>query len=142
MRVASASPPITTNLGGENNSSRLGVWLEWDGGSLGGAAKDVSVMAGSGLTQLIRSLGRDQRHDVRECAEAPVAAAEVGDGRGEVIRAEIRPQGVDKAELGVGGFPEQEIRQPFLAPGADEQIDVLAGAVPGEQLAEGLAGRR
>ena len=64
---------------------------------------------------------------------------EVGDGGAQVVGAEVGPQGVDEAELGVGAFPEEKIGQPLFAAGADEEIDVAAGALPREQPAEGFA---
>src|SRR5712691_4598945 len=42
----------------------------------------------------------------------------------QVVGAEVRPQHVEEAELGVGRLPEQEIRQPLLAAGANEKIDI------------------
>src|SRR6267154_68805 len=64
-----------------------------------------------------------------------------GERRAQIVGAEIGPQRIDEAELGVGGFPEQEIRQSFLAARADEEIDVAAGLAgwPGEQPSEILA---
>src|SRR3546814_9075252 len=43
--------------------------------------------------------------------------------RREIGRFEIRPQNVGKIQLGIGRLPEQEIRQPHLARGADEQVE-------------------
>ena len=66
----------------------------------------------------------------------------------QVVGAEVRPQRVDEAELGVGRFPEQEIRQPLFAAGADEEIDVVLSVAavprqqPGELLARGGRSRR
>src|SRR5262245_11016129 len=69
---------------------------------------------------------------------------EIGERGGEVVGAEVGPQRVEKAELGVGRFPEQEIGEPFLTARTDEQIDVGArlAILPGEQGAERLARRR
>ena len=68
---------------------------------------------------------------------------EIGDRRAQVVGAEVGPQGVDEAELGVGAFPQQEIGQPLLAAGADEEIDVAAGALPRDAAGRSLArGRR
>src|SRR5260370_1216120 len=59
-------------------------------------------------------------------------------------RAEIGPERIDETELGVGGFPQQEVRQSFFAARADQEIDVRGGLASrrGEQGAEGLAGGR
>ena len=48
---------------------------------------------------------------------------EVGDGGAQIVGAEVGPQSVDEAELGVGALPQQEVGQPLLAAGADEEID-------------------
>ena len=85
------------------------------------------------------SLRRDQRADGADAPEAPFAPMEVGDGGTQIVGAEVGPQGVDEAELGVGAFPEEKIGQPLFAAGADEEIDLGAGALPREQPAEGLA---
>src|SRR5712691_1942146 len=77
-------------------------------------------------------------------AEAALAAVEIGDRGGEIGGAEIGPQGVDEAELGVGGFPQQEIGQPLLPARTDQEIDLRAGVagLASEKAAEGRAGRR
>ena len=74
-------------------------------------------------------------------AEAPFAAVEIGERRAQIVGTEIGPERIDKAELRVSGFPQQEVRQSLFAAGADEQIDVGAGLAGrrGEQLAESLA---
>ena len=43
----------------------------------------------------------------------------------ELLPVEVRPQAVREVELRVGGLPEQEVRQPQLAAGADDQLRVL-----------------
>ena len=40
--------------------------------------------------------------------------------------AEVGPQRVGEVELGVGRLPQQEVRQPLLARGADEQVELAA----------------
>src|SRR4051794_30965827 len=68
-------------------------------------------------------------------SEAAFAAA-VGLDRGiEGRRVEIGPQRVGEVELAVGELPEQEVADPLLAAGADEQIGlgrVAHGEVGGE----------
>src|SRR5215467_15805595 len=48
----------------------------------------------------------------------------ISERRAEISGAEVGPERVDEAELGVGAFPEQEVGQPLLAAGADQEIDV------------------
>ncbi len=60
-----------------------------------------------------------------EAAEAALAAMEIGDRGAQIVGAEVGPQRVDEAELGVGRLPQQEIGQPLFAAGADEEIDVV-----------------
>ena len=50
---------------------------------------------------MIGSFRRNQRRDGAKPAEAPLATAEIGNGRSEIVRAEVGPQGIDKAELGI-----------------------------------------
>src|SRR5262249_22885884 len=97
-------------------------------------------MAGCSWTSR-SSLRRDQRRQRANPAEAPLAAMEIRKRGGEIGGAEVGPQRVDETELGVRGFPEQEIGQPLFAARADEQIDVGArlAILPGEQGAEGVA---
>ena len=44
-------------------------------------------------------------------------------------------------ELGIGAFPEQEVGQPLLAAGADDEIDVAQARLAGDELREQLARR-
>ena len=50
----------------------------------------------------------------------------LADGDGEVIAIEVRPHPIGEIELGIGALPQQEIGEPLLAAGADQQIDVAA----------------
>src|SRR6185369_7288803 len=76
--------------------------------------------------------------------EAALAAMEIDECYAQIVGAEVRPQRVEEAELGVGRFPEQEIRQPLFAAGANEKIDVLlsVAAVACQQTGEFLTRRR
>ncbi len=42
-------------------------------------------------------------------------------------RAEVRPQAVGEHELRVGGLPDEEVADPLLAAGADDEVGVRAG---------------
>src|SRR4051812_34797315 len=68
-----------------------------------------------------------------DAAIPPLAFAELGDRLLEMFLPEIRPQGVDEHQFGVGALPEQKIADALLAAGADEQIGI--GDTRGEQLA-------
>ena len=84
------------------------------------------------------SFGRRRRLGARESAEASFATTEICNGRSQVLCVEVRPQRVEEAKLGVGAFPQQEIRQTLLAAGADEKVDVRAGFLPGKRQAKAL----
>ena len=71
-------------------------------------SRKVKAEAGV-LSWLSLSFRRNQRRDRAEPAEAPLATAEVGDGCGEIVRAEVGPQGIDEAELGIRRFPQQKV---------------------------------
>ena len=78
----------------------------------------------------LKSFGGGELRDLVEPAEAPLAAMEFRHRGAQLVGAEVRPQGVEEAELRIGGFPQQEIRQPFLAAGADQEIDVCGWLSP------------
>src|SRR5678815_1218801 len=59
----------------------------------------------------------------RQSAEPALTRMEIHQRRLEVHRPELRPQAVAEVQLGVGGFPEQEVAQPALTTRADEEID-------------------
>ena len=42
----------------------------------------------------------------------------------EVRRPEIWPHAVGEPQLGVGAFPQQEVREALLAAGTNEEIDI------------------
>src|SRR5215203_6009484 len=80
----------------------------------------------------------------RHRPEPPLPAAEVAHGVGQVGAAEVGPHAVGEDQLGVGALPEQEVREPLLAAGADQQVHVGGGTAVvgriGEQAREGFAG--
>src|SRR5512135_3807669 len=59
-----------------------------------------------------------------DVAEAPVPFLIIHDGPEEMFPAEIRPEDGRDPDLRVGDLPEQEIRDPELAAGADEEVRV------------------
>ena len=78
-----------------------------------------------------KSFGRRERRGARHPPESSFSAPEVGNGRGQMVGVEVGPQGVEEQKLGLGAFPQQEIRQPLLAAGTDEKIDVGTGSSGG-----------
>ena len=59
-----------------------------------------------------------------DAAVAALAALEVEDRLEQVAAAEVGPEGRGHPDLGVGDLPEQEVRDPQLARGADQQVGV------------------
>src|SRR5215469_572640 len=57
-----------------------------------------------------------------DAAEAPLAARIILQRSGEDTLVELRPRAVEKAQLGVGALPEQEIAQTPLTAGANEEV--------------------
>ena len=57
----------------------------------------------------------------RTSARAPANCVE---RRAEVVGAEVGPERVGEDELRVRRLPEQEVRDPELARGADEKVDL------------------
>src|SRR5439155_22215965 len=57
-------------------------------------------------------------------AEAAPAAGVIVEGGGELLLAEVGPERVDEGKLGVGELPQEEVRDPQLAGGTDQQVGV------------------
>src|SRR3954469_11418373 len=68
-----------------------------------------------------------------DAAITTFAAAVLGDGPLEMLLAEVRPQGIDEHQLGVGALPQQEIADALLTAGADQKVRI--GHAGGQQLA-------
>src|SRR5262245_61003445 len=68
--------------------------------------------------------------------EAPVAVPECADGVREVSGLEVGPAHRREPKLGVGRLPKQEVAEPLLTPGANDEVDVsiLPGQAPRELL--------
>src|SRR5438552_17432868 len=56
--------------------------------------------------------------------EATLPAEEVGDRAIELRRTEVRPQRRGDPQLGVRDLPQEEVRDPHLAAGPDEQVRI------------------
>src|SRR5688500_9952147 len=77
-------------------------------------------------------------------AEPPLAAGVLAERVLELGPAEVGPERVHEDELRVGALPEQEVRKPQLARGADHEIRIgqLGRVKPGgERLLVDHAGR-
>src|SRR6185437_7701262 len=61
---------------------------------------------------------------VAHAAVAAFTALKVGDRFEQVDAAKIGPEHVGDVNLGIGALPQQKIRQPHFARGADEQIRI------------------
>src|SRR6185436_18702258 len=68
--------------------------------------------------------GRAGRASARAGSEAALAAGIFAQRLLELRLAEIRPHHVEEDELRIGALPQQEIGQPLLAGGADDQVGV------------------
>ena len=49
---------------------------------------------------------------------------EINDRQIQILALEVRPQGIAEIKLAVGALPQQEIAQPQLAAGADDQLRI------------------
>ena len=59
-----------------------------------------------------------------QAAETPLAPVIFLDRAFKRCAVEVGPIGRNEHELAVGGLPQQEIRQPLLAAGADDQVGI------------------
>ena len=75
-----------------------------------------------------------------QAAEPAFAPMERAQRFRQILAGEIRPHPVGEVQLGIGAFPEQEVRQPLFTAGADDEIDVAQAGFAGNQVREGLAG--
>ena len=73
---------------------------------------------GAAVSAASRRPGRHRRH----LAEATLARLELLDRRAQVLGAVVGPIDVLEDQLGVGALPEQEVGQPPLVAGADDQV--------------------
>src|SRR5215510_13698862 len=76
-----------------------------------------------------------------EAPEAAVAGVIPGDGGRELGGAEVGPHRVGEVQLGVGAFPQQEVRQALLAAAADQQVDVGKQVAGLDRVARGVVDR-
>src|SRR6516164_4819557 len=75
-----------------------------------------------------------------QAAETALAATEGGERLGEVGRLEFGPHSLGEVQLRIGAFPQQEVREPLLAGGADDEVDIAQRRLAGDELREGFAG--
>src|SRR4051794_21779418 len=67
---------------------------------------------------------RARSRSIRSATEPALAGRVFGEGEIEVGGPEVGPQGLGDDELSVGRLPDQEVREPVLATGADHQVGV------------------
>ena len=77
------------------------------------------------------------RGKIVEQARGPLSAAEFAHCRFQIDGTEIGPHALREVEFGIGGLPQQEIGEAFLATGADEEINVTA--VGSQYVCQGAA---
>ena len=65
-----------------------------------------------------------REHGTHRAPNAASAARVLVDGGAEPLLAEVGPERVVEHELGVGRLPEQEVRDPLLARGADHEVGI------------------
>src|SRR3954469_16356105 len=73
----------------------------------------TTAPAGAGAALLVAALA---------AAEAAPAAGVVVESRAKLVLAEVRPERVDEDELGVGELPQEEIGDPQLTGGANQEV--------------------
>src|SRR5690242_4630047 len=85
----------------------------------------------AGIATSIRGTRSDEPRSRRrtEVISTPSETADArlvgGERLLEVRPREVRPQHVGEMQLGVGGLPQQVVRDPLLARGPDQQIGVV-----------------
>src|SRR5947208_966275 len=74
-----------------------------------------------------RSAPADCGKSHRDFSEAPIAPLVVEDRPEQVAARHVGPEDGGDVQLGIGELPKQEVRQPVLAGGANQQIGVAPG---------------
>ena len=74
-------------------------------------------------------------------SEATFAATKGGKRLREIVGVEFGPHPLGEMQLGIGAFPEQEIGEPLLAAGADDQIDIAQAGFACDELGKLFARR-
>src|SRR5690349_12265260 len=98
-------------------------------------ATAIGVRTAADRARTPRSRQRPEDRSAGAGTESPLASGVFRQRRREVLRPEIGPQHIEEHQFGVGGLPQQEIGQPLLAGGPDDQIrirDSGSGEGPGE----------
>ena len=78
----------------------------------------------------------------RHTAEPALAAVELGNRRVQFAAPEVGPHHLGEVEFGVRAFPQQEVAQPALAAGANDQVHVLCRLALARLTRHQLAERR
>src|SRR5580698_6321460 len=87
------------------------------------------------VSRLVPRARLEARHRLQrarfQSAKAPLAAMKGGERVGKIGRPELRPHPLGEMQLGIGAFPQQEVREPLLAAGADDEVDVAQAGLAG-----------
>jgi len=68
--------------------------------------------------------GSPEASGTGHATEPPLPTLELGDRRHQVLAGKVGPVDVDEAELGVRRLPQQEVGEPLLAGGADQEVGI------------------
>src|SRR3546814_727158 len=81
-----------------------------------------TIRSGGGRSRVECGHRRGVRPAESHAAGTPVAPGKAFKRRGKRVCGEIRPEGVDEQQFGIGRLPEHEIGKTNLARGADNQV--------------------
>src|SRR3954471_21630894 len=98
----------------ERPSSNTGVWRSPP------SVRTASGAAGYGCESWLAPADRHR-------PEPPLPPREIAHGLRQIPLREGGPHAFGEDQLGVGALPEQEVREPLLAAGADQEVDVRHG---------------
>src|SRR5690625_1793727 len=97
----------------------------------GGPATTTSNTSGARISAVIRRRFRECRPAVRlpsgcrgKGAKSTVPTSELGNGSLQILALEVGPEPIAEDQLRVGQLPEQEVADPHLSAGADEQVRI------------------
>src|SRR5216683_628711 len=129
-----SGPPMASKPSGGKWSSGMRLPIE-------GCGTLIKTMRMIGPLLLPSETRRRLERQGLQAAEPAFAALERYQRLGERFGVEFGPHPVGEVQFGVRPLPEQEIGQPFLTAGADDEIDVAKPRLSGHELREHLAGR-
>src|ERR1041384_6326288 len=71
-------------------------------------------------------------------SETALPGAELLEGGRQLRGPEFRPHALGEMQLRVGAFPEEEVAEPLLPPGADQEVHIRQQASGGDRPAGGV----